>query len=100
MHENRIYAIVDKTTWEEGLSGSGIPLEYFYTQILETAPETLRYSVCGDQFVVKSDSTSSITALTGFAETYDIGYELYDHADVLEVMATSAWFIPIDDLEV
>ena len=94
---NRTYAIVDTTTWEEGLSASGMPLSSLYTMILETSPETIRYSISGDQFVVKSNNVTYINILTSFAESYGIEYTLYDHAGVLEVMATSAWTIPMPE---
>ena len=93
---NRTYAIVDTTTWEEGLSASGMPLSSLYTMILETSPETIRYSISGDQFVVKSNNDTYIDTLTSFAEAYSIDYTLYDHAGVLEVMSTSAWIAPFD----
>ena len=94
MYENRTYAIVDTVTWQEGLSASGASLDYLFTKILETSPETIRYSVCGDAFIVKSDNQTNIAELTSFATTYGIEYTLYTYDEILQVVSTSAWQVP------
>ena len=94
MYNNRTYAIVDLVTWNEALSASGQPLNTFYELILETSPETLKYSVCSDAFIIKSDDQTNIATLTSFAEGYNVDYTLYNHQDALQVIATSAWTIP------
>ncbi len=91
MYEDRTYAVVDLTTWNEGLTSSEMDLNYFYTKILETSPETLRYSVCGDQFVIKTDNHTDTVILTSFAEAYNVEYTLYSYSDILQVMSTAVW---------
>lgn len=92
---NRTYAIIDKNTWEEGLSASGAGLDYFYTLILETSPETLRYSLCGNAFIIKTNNMTHVATLTTFAEAYNINYEIYNHDQILQVLSTSAWSMPM-----
>jgi len=96
MYEDRTYAIVDLVTWNAALATSGQSLDSFYEMILETAPETLRYSVAEDEFVIKTDNADDLAALTGFAETYSVEYILYNHADCVALMATLAWTTPLE----
>lgn len=61
-----------------------------FTQVLETAPNTCRYSVDGDKTFVKYDGEqpSSISSIVGKSQEYT-------HEEILAVLATEEWSLPI-----
>jgi hypothetical protein len=64
-----------------------------FSEVMETSPDTLRLSVDGTKSFVKyeGDQPASITALTTKSQEYT-------HAEILDILSTSDWTAPINDL--
>jgi hypothetical protein len=63
-----------------------------FMQVLETAPETCRYSVDGTKTFVKYEGAqpSSVAAITGKSQEYS-------HDEILAVLATEEWTPQTED---
>jgi hypothetical protein len=96
MYENRIYAIVDTQTFQAQLTAGNIDENVLFGSVLETDLTTLRYAICGEAFVIKSDDQVDIDYLRTRAAELDIIYSEYDYSQILSVMATSAWSVSGD----
>ena len=81
--ENRKYVIVP--TSEVG--------NIDFSEVLETAPETCRYSVDGTQTFVKYEGTmpESVAVITGKSQEYS-------HSEIFTILATSDWVAPEEEL--
>jgi len=64
-----------------------------FTEVLETAPNTCRYSVDGSKTFVKydGDMPESVAAITGKSQEYS-------HTEILDILATTDWTSPIEEL--
>ena len=64
-----------------------------FSEVMETSPETLRLSVDGTKSFVKyeGDQPASVAALTTKTQEYT-------HAEILDILATSEWTAPINEL--
>lgn len=64
-----------------------------FTQVLETAPNTCRYSVDGTKTFVKYEGTqpSSVSSIVGKSHEYT-------HEEILAILATEEWTSPIQEL--
>ena len=60
---------------------------------METSPDTLRLSVDGTKSFVKyeGDQPASVAALTTKTQEYT-------HSEILDILATSEWTAPINEL--
>jgi hypothetical protein len=108
-YENRRYLIIPTT-----ITGS-----IDFNQVGETSVDTLRLSVDGLKTFVKYDvvvepedrTVTYINAETGEEETYTVTagvygrpsiyspeYSEYTHSQILEVLATSEWTAPMEEL--
>lgn len=96
MFENRTYAVVDTIAFQNALSSGSIELNLLFDNILETNMSTLRYSVCGDQFIIKANNQASVDYLSAKAIEFNIPFQIYDHEGMLQVVSTSAWNIPLN----
>jgi hypothetical protein len=89
-----------------------------FSQVLESSADSLRYSIDGTQTFVKYEisvleesythtnidpETEEETTLTveagvyGRPSIYNEDYTEYDHAGILELLATEAWTAPLDE---
>ena len=83
---NLEYAIIN-----EGYLG-----EIDFSQICETSENTLRYKVDGSQFVIKWENGQ----LPSFIEDGSVKpFVTMNHEQTLELMTTSAWSPPEEDIE-
>jgi hypothetical protein len=83
---NLEYAIIN-----EGYLG-----EIDFSQICENSQNTLRYRLDGSQFVIKWE----IGHLPSFIEDGSVKpFVTMNHEQTLELMATSAWSPPEEDIE-
>jgi hypothetical protein len=57
-----------------------------FTEVLETSPETCRFSVDGSKTFVKYEGTqpSSVTAITSKSQEYT-------HSEILDILSTEEW---------
>ncbi len=64
-----------------------------FSEVMETSPDTLRLSVDGTKSFVKyeGDQPASVAALTTKTQEYT-------HAEILDILATSEWTAPINEL--
>ena len=64
-----------------------------FAEVLETAPDTCRYSVDALYTFVKyeGDMPSSVTTITGKSQEYS-------HAEILAILAGPDWTTPINEL--
>lgn len=64
-----------------------------FTQVLETAPGTCRYSVDGTKTFVKydGDQPSSVSAINGRSIEYT-------HDEILEILKGEEWSAPIEEV--
>ena len=64
-----------------------------FSEVLETAPDTCRYSVDATQTFVKYDGEmpASVAAITGKSQEYS-------HTEILAILATQDWTAPIEEL--
>jgi hypothetical protein len=90
-----------------------------FNQVLESSADSLRYSVDGSQTFVKyevrvveetytethtdaetnEEVTTTIEAGTyGRPSIYSESFTEYDHAGILELLATKAWTAPMEDI--
>jgi hypothetical protein len=88
-----------------------------FTQVLESGPDSLRYSVDGTETFVKYEVNvveeeqvnTYINAETGQEESYTVAagtygrpsiyngsYPEYNHQEILELLATEAWTAPLE----
>ena len=64
-----------------------------FSEVLETATGTCRYSVDATQTFVKYDGEmpESVAAITGKSQEYD-------HTGILNILATEEWTTPIEEM--
>jgi hypothetical protein len=64
-----------------------------FSEVMETSVDTLRLSVDGTKSFVKYEGTqpASVAALTTKTQEYT-------HTEILEILATSEWTAPINEL--
>jgi hypothetical protein len=64
-----------------------------FSEVMETSQDTLRLSVDGTKSFVKyeGDQPASVAALTTKTQEYT-------HAEILDILATSEWTAPINEL--
>lgn len=64
-----------------------------FNEVLETAPNTCRYSVDGSKTFVKYDGSmpSSVIGISGKSQEYT-------HSEILSVLSTIEWTTPMDEL--
>ena len=88
-----------------------------FDQVLESSADSLRYSLDGSETFVKYEvrvveedytetylnpetneevSTTVVAGVYGRPSIYNEAYNEYDHAGILELLATEAWSEPID----
>jgi hypothetical protein len=67
--------------------------EINFSEVMETSVDTLRLSVDGTKSFVKYEGTqpASVAALTTKTQEYS-------HTEILEILATSEWTAPINEL--
>tara|TARA_Y100000389_G_scaffold171029_1_gene178438 strand:+ start:542 stop:802 length:261 start_codon:yes stop_codon:yes gene_type:complete len=85
MHNTRTYAVINLT--DVGLID--------FSQVGETSPSTIRKSLDDTQFVIKWQEGYIPTFITD-SSVVPVG--TYDHHAILELMATSAWSSPIEEI--
>ena len=85
MHNNKTYAVINLTD---------ISLIDF-TQVAQSSASTIRKSLDDTQFVIKWEDGYTPTFITD-ASVMPVG--IYDHHAILELMATSAWSSPIEEI--
>ena len=85
MHNTRTYAVINLT--DVGLID--------FSQVGETSPSTIRKSLDDTQFVIKWQEGYMPTFITD-SSVVPVG--TYDHHAILELMATSAWSSPIEEI--
>jgi len=85
MYENRKYVIIPATEINS----------VDFSEVMETAAGTCRYSVDGTQTFIKyeGEQPASVDAITGKSEEYS-------HTEILEILATEAWTSPIGDMDI
>jgi hypothetical protein len=79
---NRTYAVIDLTDIDK----------IDFTQIGETSVFTIRKSIDDTQFVIKWVDGYTPTFITDGSV---VPVETYNHAEILQLMATPAWSEPI-----
>lgn len=64
-----------------------------FSEVMETSQDTLRLSVDGTKSFVKYEGTqpASVAALTTKSQEYS-------HAEILEILATSEWTAPMNEM--
>lgn len=64
-----------------------------FSEVLETAPDTCRYSVDATQTFVKYDGEmpASVAAITGKSQEYD-------HTGILNILVTEEWTTPMEEM--
>lgn len=79
--ENRKYVIIPSTEINS----------IDFTEVLETAPDTCRYSVDATYTFVKyeGDMPASVAAITGKSQEYS-------HAEILNVLSGPDWTAPVE----
>ena len=85
MHNTRTYAVINLT--DVGLID--------FSQVGETSPSTIRKSLDDTQFVIKWQEGYIPTFITD-SSVVPVG--TYDHHAILELMATSDWSSPIEEI--
>jgi hypothetical protein len=85
MHNSKTYAVINLTD---------ISLIDF-TQVAQSSASTIRKSLDDMQFVIKWEDGYTPTFIT---DTSVIPVGTYDHHAILELMATSAWSSPIEEI--
>jgi hypothetical protein len=85
MHNSKTYAVINLTD---------ISLIDF-TQVAQSSASTIRKSLDDTQFVIKWEDGYTPTFIT---DTSVIPVGTYDHHAILELMATSAWSSPIEEI--
>ena len=90
-----------------------------FNQVLESGPETLRYSVDGSQTFIKYEvsiveedqtftftdpetgeehTSTTLAGVYGRPSIYSESYTEYNHEDILALLATEAWTAPTEEL--
>jgi hypothetical protein len=85
MHNTKTYAVINLT--DVGLID--------FVQVGETSVSTIRKSLDNTQFVIKWAEGYIPTFITD-ASVVPVG--TYDHHAILELMSTSAWSSPIEEI--
>ena len=85
MHNTRTYAVINLT--DVGLID--------FAQVGETSVSTIRKSLDNTQFVIKWAEGYIPTFITDASVVPD---GTYDHHAILELMSTSAWSSPIEEI--
>ena len=64
-----------------------------FSEVMETAANTCRYSVDGTQTFIKyeGEQPASIAAIAGKSIEYN-------HSEILDILATEVWTMPIEDM--
>jgi hypothetical protein len=64
-----------------------------FDEVMETAPETCRYSVDGTQTFVKYEGTQppTVAAITGKSQEYT-------HEEILAILSTPEWTAPAEEI--
>ena len=88
---DRTYAIVDTVSFTQALTSGEIDQSLFFSLIIETSSNTLRYSIDHSQFLIKSDVPENILYLEARASELGIGYTVYNYQTVFNVLSTTAW---------
>jgi hypothetical protein len=83
MFENRKYVIIPTTEINN----------IDFTEVLETAPSTCRYSVDGDSTFVKyeGEQPPSVAAIESKSQEYS-------HEEILLILATEEWTVSMEEL--
>lgn len=81
--ENRKYVIIPSTEINN----------INFAEVLETAPDTCRYSVDGTKTFVKYEGSqpASVAAITGKSQEYS-------HDEILAILTTEEWTIQFEEL--
>jgi hypothetical protein len=86
MHNNKTYAVINLT--DVGLID--------FSQVGETSASTVRKSLDNTQFVIKWQEGYVPTFIS---DSSVIPVGTYDHHAILELMATSEWSSPIEEID-
>jgi hypothetical protein len=64
-----------------------------FTEVLETSPDTCRYSVDGSKTFVKyeSDMPESISVIAGKSQEYS-------HSEILAILSGEEWTLPVEEM--
>jgi len=89
--ETRRYAVIDVNTFSSALASGEIQTELLFDNILESNMDTLRYSLDGGLFVIKTNTQEKADYLRDSALEFGINYTEYSYEDVLVLMATEDW---------
>ena len=92
MSDNVIFAIIDTATFQKALTA--LDQKLLFEIIAEDSMDTLRYSLCGDEFIIKTTSLSGAEYLEQRAAEEGIIYTEYNHSTLLTVISSSAWNPP------
>ena len=87
----RDYAIVDTNSFSEAIDAGHIDVGILFDNILESNMNTLRYSIDGSLFVIKTDTKEKADYLRQRASEENIGYTEYTYEDILPIMASNVW---------
>jgi len=68
-----------------------------FNQVLESSADSLRYSIDESLTFVKYEITEVEGTVYGRPSIYNEDYTEYDHAGILELLATEAWTAPLDE---
>ena len=90
----RKYAIVNNNAFRAAIDDGEIDLGVLFASILETNMDTLRYSLDGSEFVIKTSTEEAATYLRTRAAELGIPYVEYSHDAILVVMSSNAWSDP------
>jgi len=89
--EDRRYAVVDVNSFSSAVSSGEIILDLLFDNILESNMDTLRYSIDGSLFVIKTNTVEKANYLRDKSLEIGVGYTEYSYEDVLTLMATPEW---------
>lgn len=89
--EDRRYAVVDVNTFSSALASGVIQTELLFENILESNMDTLRYSLDGGLFVIKTNTPEKADYLRDKALEHGISYAEYSYEDILVLMSTPDW---------
>lgn len=83
MFKNRKYVIIPATEINQ----------VNFAEVLETAPNTCRYSVDGTKTFVKYEGNqpASVAAITGKSQEYS-------HAEILAILSTEEWTVSVQEM--
>lgn len=83
MFDNRRYVIIPESEINK----------IDFTEVLETAPETCRYSVDGTKTFVKYEGEMPVSV----SDVTDKSQE-YTHSQILELLAGPEWTLPVEEI--